>query len=207
MSASFDQSIKIWDYVLGSLLSSKSNAHADRIQCLKVLKDGSFATASDDKTIKIWDSTTYALIKTLTDHTDKVQILDVLSSGLLTSGSVDKTVKIWNITTGLVILNFNPLSNPITCLKEASNGVFYIGGNTQNIAFYSGSVSTVSNGIQASSCNGFSVYNNKFLTVAQGSSSVDVYDVSSPTSPIRSTTLSLGSNSNCVESLRKLLLI
>ena len=50
-----------------------------------------------DKTIKIWDTDTGSLIKTLTGHTDRVFSLAVLPNGFLASGSHDNTIKIWNI--------------------------------------------------------------------------------------------------------------
>lgn len=56
------------------------------------------ASGSMESTIKLWNITNGALIKTLTDHIDWVLSLVVLPNGFLASGGGwnDSTVKIWN---------------------------------------------------------------------------------------------------------------
>lgn len=203
VSGSDDQSIIVWNYDLGSQIRLIENAHSNLIQCLKVLKNGNIASGGDDQIVKIWDSTTYALLTTLPGHTSSVSVLEVLSNGLLASGSSDKSMRYWNTTSGQEMQNTSPLSAAITCLKQMSSSVIFIGGNTRTMAFSDGtSTLTRSEAIQASSCSGFSIYNNQFMAVAQPSTEVDIYDVSSPTNPVRLFILDLAKESNCVESLR-----
>ena len=58
------------------------------------------ASASSDKTVKLWDTTTYKQIKTLTGHTDEVNGVTFSPDGkMLASASRDKTVKLWDTTT------------------------------------------------------------------------------------------------------------
>ena len=63
---------------------------------LAVLPDGTLASGSWDNTIKIWNTTTGDIIRTLTGHSDWVRTLAVLPDGTLASGSTDTTIKIWN---------------------------------------------------------------------------------------------------------------
>jgi WD40 repeat protein len=69
--------------------------HTKYVHTLIELRDGSLASGSGDKTIKIWDRTGNC-IKTLVGHTDYVQALIELRDGSSASGSRDKTIKIWD---------------------------------------------------------------------------------------------------------------
>ena len=64
------------------------------------LHDGSLASGSHDKTIKIWNVNTGITTKILTGHIDRVVSLAVLNDGSLVSGSNDKTITIWNLNIG-----------------------------------------------------------------------------------------------------------
>jgi U4/U6 small nuclear ribonucleoprotein PRP4 len=56
-----------------------------------------FVTASYDKLIKVWSSTTFVLIKTLAGHENKVMSTDICpdGSGVIASASYDRTIKLW----------------------------------------------------------------------------------------------------------------
>jgi WD40 repeat protein len=59
------------------------------------------ASASGDKTVKIWDTSTGSLQQTLEGHSDWVKSIAFShDSKLLASASGDKTVKIWDTSTG-----------------------------------------------------------------------------------------------------------
>ncbi len=60
------------------------------------------ASGSDDFTVKIWDSESGLIRKTLIGHTEYVRTLTVLQNGDLASGSQDLTIKIWNRNTGFL---------------------------------------------------------------------------------------------------------
>ncbi len=70
--------------------------HDDAVWCLILLNDGTLASGSFDRTIKIWDTITGQEIKTLSGHTGYVYSLISLNDGTLASTSFDKTIKIWN---------------------------------------------------------------------------------------------------------------
>ena len=70
--------------------------HKDSINCLALLPNGRFASASDDKTIKIWDLDTKSIVQTIETNEKDIKMLRVLPSGLLASVSKDCSIKIWN---------------------------------------------------------------------------------------------------------------
>jgi WD40 repeat protein len=62
-------------------------------------------SASDDKTLKVWDLEMGRELYTLPGHTDSVKAVAVAPDGKrLISSSVDNTLKVWNLKTGEEIL-------------------------------------------------------------------------------------------------------
>ncbi len=105
-SGSAGKTIKIWQIGTEEELRSLKTrsvgvtslkGHSDRINSLAFSPDGKIlASASDDKTIKIWQLATGKLICTLTGHLAAVQSVAFSPNGLmLVSGSWDTTIKIW----------------------------------------------------------------------------------------------------------------
>jgi WD40 repeat protein len=73
--------------------------HTERVTALALLPDGRLASASGDKTTRIWDIASQQCVGTLQGHTNWVMSLAVLSNGQLASGSRDETIRIWNTDT------------------------------------------------------------------------------------------------------------
>ena len=63
---------------------------------LVVLPDGSLASGSFDKTIRVWDVSKGITLKTLTGHRSDVYSLVVLPDGSLASGGIYGTIRVWN---------------------------------------------------------------------------------------------------------------
>ncbi len=69
------------------------------------------ASASEDKTIKIWDPATGQCVSTLEGHSDSVNsVAWSHDASRLASASEDKTVKIWDSATGQCMLTFQRVS-------------------------------------------------------------------------------------------------
>ena len=88
-------------------LQQTISAHSDWVRCLSFTPDGSkLVSGSFDKTIKLWQLATGAVIHTLADHPKGVFALAVSPDGkLLASGSWDDTIKLWDLDSGTLLHN------------------------------------------------------------------------------------------------------
>ena len=60
-----------------------------------MLADGRLASASHDRTLKIWDALSGRRLATLAGHAHVVERVAVLPGGRLASGSHDRSLKVW----------------------------------------------------------------------------------------------------------------
>jgi WD40 repeat protein len=81
------------------------------------------ATASMDKSIKLWDAASGQLQQTLNGHTGPVQRVVFRADGQrLASASHDKTIKIWDAVTGQVVRTLEGHTAPVTNVAFSPNG-------------------------------------------------------------------------------------
>ncbi|KAJ5502444.1 Coatomer beta' subunit [Penicillium fimorum] len=102
-SACLDRTVKIWN--LGSphanfTLEAHETKGVNHVDYYPHADKPYLLTTSDDKTVKIWDYTTKALIATLEGHTSNVSFACYHPElPVIISGSEDGTVKIWHANT------------------------------------------------------------------------------------------------------------
>jgi WD40 repeat protein len=89
---------------------------------LITLTSGNFASGSEDKSIKIWSSTTESLLKTLTGHTGAVNGLAALSGDGLASAGADGTLRIWSASSDTEIRSITVSSSALTAVATLKNG-------------------------------------------------------------------------------------
>lgn len=87
------------------------------------------ATASDDKTLRLWDGVTGDALVEFRGH-DNFVFCTQIYQNLLVSGSFDETVKLWDVRTGACVSTLPVHSDPVTavcfnrdgtCLVSASH--------------------------------------------------------------------------------------
>ncbi|MEH2248526.1 WD40 repeat domain-containing protein, partial [Nostoc sp.] len=81
------------------------------------------ASASGDKTIKLWNLDTHKEITTLRGHSDSVFSIVFSPDGkTLASASADKTIKLWNLDTRKEITTFRGHSDLVTRVVFSPDG-------------------------------------------------------------------------------------
>lgn len=105
--------IQIINQYTGVIRANLIGHGASVLRILYLTKSGLLASASYDFTIKLWNVTTGALMKSWTPHNDYPFQLVELPNGNLVSSScwVDQTIKIWNAKNNFKLLRSISVAN------------------------------------------------------------------------------------------------
>jgi WD40 repeat protein/serine/threonine protein kinase len=98
--------------------------HGNWIWCVAVSPDGSqLATASADRSIKLWDAAGGRELQTLTGHTGMVSSVAFGPDGQrLASASMDGTLKLWDLASGQCIRTFVGHTNWVVSVAFSPDG-------------------------------------------------------------------------------------
>ncbi|MEB3826574.1 serine/threonine-protein kinase [Phormidium sp. CCY1219] len=105
--------------------------HTGAIYSVAIAPDGqTIASASEDKTIKIWDAETGEIRQELTQHSAPVNALAMTPDGkLLISASADKTIKIWQLETGFLLRTLTGHSGAVQAIALSPDGKTIVSGS------------------------------------------------------------------------------
>lgn len=103
------------------------------------------ASGSEDNTIKLWDSTTGTLQRTLSGHSDSIYSVAFSPDGqLLASGSGDNTIRLWDPSTGTLQQTLEGHSNWIAALAFSRDGrLLASGSNDCTIRLWNHAIGTL----------------------------------------------------------------
>lgn len=77
------------------------NGHSDTVTSVCFMPSGkTLVSASEDKTLRLWDVQSGECMKVMEGHTRKVQYVTCSQDGTIASASWDNTVRIWNALSG-----------------------------------------------------------------------------------------------------------
>ncbi len=123
VSASDDNTIKIWDAISGQELSSL-NGHRNHVRAVQFSPDGTrIVSASDDKTIKLWDVSSGAELLSFEGHAESVNDVSFSADGSrIASVSNDETAKIWSVAGGKELQNLTDFSGSSNAVVFSPDG-------------------------------------------------------------------------------------
>lgn len=95
-SASFDNSVRLWDGVTGKFMATFRGHVQSVYQVCWSADSRLLCSASQDSTMKIWDIKMKKMRKDLPGHADEVYAVDWSPDGIMIcSGGKDKVLKLW----------------------------------------------------------------------------------------------------------------
>ncbi|GEQ68402.1 hypothetical protein JCM33374_g2070 [Metschnikowia sp. JCM 33374] len=147
LTCSADRTIRKWR---GNVEIGCFTGHADVVRKLLVFPGGkSFASASNDCTIKIWDTESGRVLQTLHGHDSFIYDLALLSTGDLVSTAEDRSVRIWRNDTVLQAITLPCIS--VWCVTVLPNDDIAVGGSDKQIYVFTADKSRVAtaDGIKA----------------------------------------------------------
>ena len=115
-----------WHY-LWNILHPKAPAlrgHRSYVGDVTYAPDGRFvATASDDGTVRIWETESHAVVATLDDHSSCVnQVVFAPDGSWFATSSCDHTVRTWDLKTFRSMNTFGPHENAVFGLAISPDG-------------------------------------------------------------------------------------
>ncbi len=107
MSGSADKSLCVWNVTRLLNPSVRTlTGHSAAVAHVAWLGNETIVSASDDKTLRVWNASTGACLRTLTGHTRAVGTAHVVAKesrfnlGVVASAADDRTIRVWDVDTG-----------------------------------------------------------------------------------------------------------
>jgi eukaryotic-like serine/threonine-protein kinase len=114
--------LTVCDAATGRVLRTLG-VHEGEVSGLSFSDDGRLASASADRTVKIWDVAAGKELLTLRGHTDRVTSVAFSPDGkTVASGGADATVRLWDASSGAEIRSLRVPGQLCTCVKFSPNG-------------------------------------------------------------------------------------
>ena len=129
-SASWDQTVRLWNVKTGRLLHTLTGHTSDVLSVVFSPDGQTLASGSWDGTIRLWNPNNGKLKKTLTEHTGGVTSVAFSPNGrTLVSGSADQTVRLWNTTTWKVKSTLRGHTDIVDAVAFSPNGNMVASGS------------------------------------------------------------------------------
>ncbi|XP_054712384.1 notchless protein homolog 1-like [Uloborus diversus] len=135
ISGSDDFTMYLWTPENSKKPLTRMTGHQNLINDVKFSPDMRLiASASFDKSIKIWNGRTGKFISTLRGHVQQVyQISWSADSRLLVSGSADSTLKVWDLMTNKIMLDLPGHADEVYAVDWSPDGQRVVSGGKDKV--------------------------------------------------------------------------
>ncbi len=100
-SGSWDGEIRVWDLGNPRARPRVLTGHTDAVHAVRFVGDQLLASASTDKTVRLWDQRTGKLLRVMRGHAKAIWAMDVTADGaLLATSDADHTIRLWQLPAG-----------------------------------------------------------------------------------------------------------
>ena len=143
--------IKKYDMLNVNIPVVSYEGHTDQVNCIVLSKDNKFlVSASSDKTIKIWNTQTSKLEKTLIGHDWKVLTVAISANGkYIVSGSNDGSTKLWDLETGKELRSIDDIGTNVRGVGFSNdNSRIYTAMNYPVDSFETKGIIAIASGIE-----------------------------------------------------------
>jgi WD40 repeat protein/serine/threonine protein kinase len=99
-------------------------AHRGIAECVRLLPDGRFITAGDDRCVRLWDAYGQQLLRQFDGHTETVRTVTLFptDSRLIVSAARDGTLRLWDLETGAEVRRFVGHVGQVWCGDVSPDG-------------------------------------------------------------------------------------
>lgn len=135
VSGSDDFTLFLWDPENNKKPLARLTGHQQLVNDVKFSPDGRLlASASFDKSIKLWESKTGKFITTLRGHVQAVYMVSFSAdSRLMVSGSADSTLKLWNLTTKKLEIDLPGHADEVFAVDWSTDGLKVASGGKDKV--------------------------------------------------------------------------
>ncbi len=131
-------SIFCWNVDIGQKIGVMSHINSHTVTSLCFVNPNTIASASvgGDKTVKVWNATTFECLQTIYSHTDWINSVVSAPDGIhIVTGGYDSKVRIWDTISGTRIKTLEYPNNHIYKVAVSSDGRYIVsGGRTSQIS-------------------------------------------------------------------------